>query len=148
MNDKIIESFAQDFANIEKWFQKEKSFEEISCLHNDLISLGQEYRQFFKNKWHYKTVKRIFVKYVACYLQNTSYWWDISSILRHDILMKAKQGWIPLESSRNTRLKRRFITKEFLHFLLDRERLCSLQTLKAYKNYRKEFKGCWLYQRI
>lgn len=147
MNDKIIESFAQDFANIEKWFQKEKSFEEISCLHNDLISLGQEYQKFFKNKWHYKTVKRIFVKYVACYLPE-NYWWDVNSALRHDILIKAKQGWIPLESARNLRLKRKVLKKRFLHLLLDRERLCSLQTLKAYKNYRKEFKGCWLYQRI
>ena len=148
MNYMMIEQFAQDFANIEKWFQKERSFEEISCLHNDLISLGQEYRKFFKNKWHYKTVKRIFVKYVACYLQNTDYWWDISSILRHDILMKAKQGWIPLENTRNFRLKRKFLKKEFLHFLLDRERLCSQQTPKAHKNYSKDFKECWLYQRI
>ena len=59
MNNKMIELFAQDFANIEKWFKTEKSLEEISCLHNDLISLGQKYRQLFKNKWHYKTVKRL-----------------------------------------------------------------------------------------
>ena len=89
-----------------------------------------------------------FVKYAACYLTDMDYWWDINSTLSHDILMKAKQGWIPLENSRNTRLKRKFLKKDFLYFLLNRERLCSLQTLKAYKNYRKEFKGCWLYQRI
>lgn len=121
MNEQIISKFAKDLASIKEWFQTERELDELISVHKDLNSLGKEYRNLFKHKGDYKTVKRVFIKYCACYLSTRPKLWPyLESSLMEDIFVKSIQGWIPFEKKRNRYKQKDTLSYSFWSFLFEK----------------------------
>ena len=122
----IIKNFAGD--NFEKglsavfrWFLTGPKVSEVFSLHKALNDIGCEYRKFFRNKGQYKTTKRVFARYCMFYLSGMQEAWPYMPIdLIFDILVKAKQGWMPVDWTTLRMCSNRVIPSAFWEFLLDK----------------------------
>lgn len=95
----LVWMWSDDLKQITRWFYsnygKNILRDDYDQIYEMMQTVWTKHRKIFRNKGHYKMVRRLFVKNLAVFLSpRQELWQRMSSSLCKEILHKYDQGWI------------------------------------------------------